>query len=182
MNEVLIPNAGEYKITRHLPKTGQTVSYMVNDDGQHERGWWRGRLNSNNKQRFLCPGTTVTDRATGLMWPSNCIGLGGNNGNPVATWAGAILWAEALTFAGFTDWHLPNIYELHSILNFGAIPGWYQPEFINVINNYYWSSTTYPAGTGSAMCLRFQFYVTGVFSKTAPGANIYVLAVRETAL
>jgi hypothetical protein len=181
--------AGQYPITRHLPKTGQETGYLGYDDGDLERGWWRGRSSAPpnlNKERWLQKtiggDAIVVDRATGLMWPRDCTAAGGNSGAAIGTWAAAISWAEALNFAGFTDWHLPNFYEWCSIVNFGALPGWYQPPFTNVINNYYWSTTTYPNSTSLAMCMRFQYYIGGAFSKTAPGVNIYALAMREAAI
>ena len=185
MDPILLPNAGQYPITRHLPKTGQEIQYAANDDGGLERGWWRGRNSTPpnvNKTRFVTggggPSQYVIDRATGLMWGRSCAGSLANGGAPIGTWLNAIAWAEALNVAGFTDWKLPNFYELCSIVNFGAVPGWHAP-FQNVINNYYWSTTSNPINVLLAMCMRFQFYVGGAFNKAAPGVNIYVLAVRE---
>lgn len=177
--------AGQNIITRHLPKTGQTTNYFLDDDGQFEMGWWPGRLNANNRmrwiQRTIVADDIVVDRATGLMWSADCTAAGGNMGAPVGTWVLALLFANTLNFAGFTDWRLPNIYELHSILNFGAVPGWYQPPFTNVINNYYWSSTTYPVNIAFAMAIRWQNYATSTRDKLA-AASVYVLAVRDAAI
>lgn len=178
--------AGQNIITRHLPKTGQTASYFPEDDGEFELGWWRGRLNANNKNRWLQKtiggDDIVVDRATGLMWPADCTAAGGNMGAAIGTWTGAIVFAVALNFAGFTDWRLPNIYELFCILDYGSAPGWHQPPFANVINDHYWSSTTYPPITFFAMILQFVNYRVWTISKTLPGVNVYALAVRDAAI
>ena len=56
--------------SRGLPKTGQTVKYADGDDGDYEAGWWKGKLVSNNKTRFIQKridgDDIVFDRATGL--------------------------------------------------------------------------------------------------------------------
>lgn len=177
--------AGQNIITRHLPKTGQVISYAAGDDGDHEAGWWRGRTNASNKNRWIVKtisgGAIVVDRATGLMWPYDWQGPGANNGIGGVTWFYAISWANGLNFAGFTDWRLPNINELHSIIEFvvGSAPYIYQPPFTNVRAEPYWSSTTYPPSVGLGMCMRVQYGLGSATGKTSPGFNCYTIAVRE---
>lgn len=66
---------------------------------------------------------TITDSKTGLMWKKCSEGLSGNscNADTIATFT----WKSALEqpgtvnnvgFAGYTDWRLPNIKELTSIV------------------------------------------------------------------
>jgi len=67
---------------------------------------------------------TVTHTKTGLMWkqcPEGLSGAGCATGTAATyTWQGALQAAESLNaaggFAGFTDWRVPNIKELHSIV------------------------------------------------------------------
>ena len=89
---------------------------------------------------------TVTDKSTDLMWEKDGSGAGvvffTETGN--VTWAGAIAYCENLSLAGYTDWRLPNINELNSIVDYSRNPT-IDPVFINNGNsNYdeYWSSTT----------------------------------------
>jgi len=59
------------------------------------------------------------------------------------TYANALTNCESLSYAGFTDWRLPNINELLSILDWSLNPA-INPLFTNVAavgNNRYWSST-----------------------------------------
>ncbi len=116
---IATPAARKFVLTRGLPKTGQITSYVAGDDGEFEAGWWHGRLIANNKMRLLlrtiAGDDVVFDRATGLMWAADGSGAGCNNGNPL-TFAAAIALANGLDFAGYTDWHIPNVSELHSIL------------------------------------------------------------------
>jgi hypothetical protein len=57
---------------------------------------------------------TVLDRATGLTWQKQF----GNE----SSWQGALRYCEALEYAGFSDWRLPNSNELQSLLDFDSLP------------------------------------------------------------
>lgn len=139
---IITPAARKFVFSRRLPKTGQLVSYAGGDDGDYEAGWDMG-------QRFIESTVggedLVFDRATGLQWGKDWNDGGGNNGAN-ATWANAIIAAEASAWAGFTDWRLPNLYEYYSIHSFdialapGPLIG---PPFLNVAFSY-WTSTTDP--------------------------------------
>ena len=130
-------NILKYIHTRLLPKTGQIQSIMNHDDGYHQQGWWKNRTVANNKVRFKDNGnSTITDFATGLMWQK----LSPLN---LYEWDSAIAYAENLTLGGYTNWHLPNIFELFSIVNLAAsIPATYTDFFSNITSDLYWSTTT----------------------------------------
>ena len=71
--------------------------------------------------RFLVHGNgTVTDTATGLMWAQCAEGLSGSACTDGAaaqfTWVDALSRARDSTHAGYTDWRLPTVKELSSIV------------------------------------------------------------------
>ena len=71
--------------------------------------------------RFLMHGNgTVTDTATDLMWAQCAEGLSGSactdGGAANFTWEEALIRARDSGLAGYTDWRLPNIKELSSIV------------------------------------------------------------------
>lgn len=134
-------------LTRGLPKTGQETSYRAGDDGVHEAGWWKGVLYGANRTRFIAKtiggDDVVIDLATGLMWAADGTAGGCNDGDEL-NWDDCIDFANALDFAGFTDWRLPNTNELNSIFDYGiGSPGILEPPFANTQGGAYWSSTTY---------------------------------------
>ena len=55
---------------------------------------------------------TVTDNDTGLIWQQ------GNVNNILGNWDYLIGYCEGLSLAGQTDWRLPNIKELKSIIDY----------------------------------------------------------------
>ncbi len=64
---------------------------------------------------------TVTDTRTGLMWKQCLEGYGAANctadgGTTSFTWADALTHAENHTFASHSDWRLPNMNELRSLV------------------------------------------------------------------
>lgn len=131
-------NVIKYIFTRSLPKTGQATVYTAGDDGTYQKGWWKNKTIANNKVRFIDNGDdTITDRATGLMWekiPSSS----------TYTWSAAIAHAEQLTLAGYTNWRLPNINELLSLINYNSYyNATYSPFFDAMQTGSYFSSTAY---------------------------------------
>lgn len=181
-------DAGQNIITRNLPKTGQTIVYGVLDDGTYQAGWWRGRRNANNRTRFIertiAGDDVVLDRATGLMWPNDFTGTGGNGGVPRSwngppVFAGAIAWADSLNFAGFADWRMPHVLELASITNFEAGPPYVWAPFTNcrfAPLDLYWTSTTYKSATTQALVLYFGG--PSILPRTKTSQS-YLIAVRK---
>lgn len=166
-------------LTRLLPKTGQITSYRAGDDGDYEAGWWRGRLNADNKTRFIHIGTgintLVKDLATGLMWPADGNSVGCHSG-VICRWVVAIDYANVLDFAGFTDWRVPNIKELMSIVDFiRSNPAIDIAKFPNTVSGRYWASTTYQGYSGFAWYVDF---VAGYVTVVDKDDEYYLRCVR----
>ncbi len=100
---------------------------------------------------------TVTDQAHGLMWMRMDSGSAMN-------WQEALAYAENLTLAGHSDWRLPNVKELQSIVEYGRAPEAYpasakgpaiDPIFeLSNPESWFWSSTTHQE-TGFAYYVAF---------------------------
>lgn len=156
---------------RTLPKTGQTTSYRDGDDGDLEKGW-------DEAERFKDVGDgTVIDNATGLMWPKDWSGDGGNSGKAL-DWNAAIDWANALDFAGYSDWRLPNPAELFSLMECKGNAPLIYDIFINVVTGdiYYFTSTTMAEFSNSANVVDFTYQQT--YYKYKFFTN-HVVAVRD---
>jgi len=130
-------NVLKYILTRSLPKTGQSYVYSAGDDGTYQAGWWRNRSVLTNKTRFKDNGNgTISDKSTGLMWQKIA-------SSEQIIWSDSIITAEALTLAGYTDWRLPNVLELLSIVDWTQYdPCINHTFFPYTLSDIYWSSTT----------------------------------------
>ena len=140
-----------------LPQTGQTKCYDTagteltsctgtGQDGEIQAGvpWPSPRFTPGIDAESDC----ITDNLTGLMWPKN-----GNLAGGTKTWNDAIDYANNLTLCGYSDWRLPNLNELESLVNASQSgpAAWLNTQgFNNVQSNDYWFSTTYAGSTGGA--------------------------------
>ena len=152
-----------------LISTGQTESYVNYDDGYYKKGAARDYTDNQDG--------TVTDNVTGLIWAADGSKAGCYNGGE-RNWTQAITWAEGLTFAGYSDWRLPNSIEIMTLMLNDATqsaPYINQTYFPSTVSGYYWSSTSDPRSTGRALGARFSYGYLNDASKTYTG---YVRAVR----
>ncbi|MEE9437176.1 MAG: InlB B-repeat-containing protein [Candidatus Adiutricales bacterium] len=93
---------------------------------------------------------TVTDTSTGLHWQKLTAG-------PM-NWESALNYCENLILAGYTDWRLPNITELRSIVDYGRSNPALDPQlFPDTALSPYWSATTYAFRTYYAWGLDFHY-------------------------
>lgn len=158
-------------LSRGLPKTGQQTAYVSGDDGTYEAGWWVGRLFANNRTRFVRDkidgDDIVFDRATGLTWAADGDEAGCYNGSH-GTFETLVIYARDLTFAGYSDWRMPNYLELLSILKCRDAAPLIYPSFTHTVFRWYWSSTTNSVYTIAAYALHFSSGNVSDISKTSP--------------
>ena len=96
---------------------------------------------------------TVTDLDTGLMWSQSPSGT--------LAWSNALAYAENLTAAGYSDWRVPNVKELQSLLDVTraaassttTAPCLNRQLFPSATATAYWSSTSVKQQTPSAAWL-----------------------------
>jgi hypothetical protein len=131
---------------------------------------------------------TISDLDTGLMWsqaPSSAM-----------TWANALNYAEGLALGGYSDWRLPNVKELQSLVDLPraiassttTTPCINRTLFPAALATAHWSSTSVKTGTPSQAWL-VDFGVTttssptrnqqGIVSYEAYTSSYPVFAVRS---
>jgi uncharacterized protein DUF1566 len=171
-----------------LPATGQTKCYgdvegqgwvevpcgeatCPGQDGSYATGCpLEGRFVDNGDG-------TVTDTCTELMWQKDAI-------YNSSLWCDAITYCENLSFAGHSDWRLPNVRELESIIDYGRVNPSIDPVFgagtwPDEPHIYYWSSTSISAAY--AWYVGFDRGFLDVVNISRHGdAPMYVRAVRNS--
>ncbi len=87
---------------------------------------------------------TVRDMATGLMWAKASADTNGDGILDEMDWQEALAWCQNLELAGYSDWRLPDINELHSLVDRGRYPQAIDTTFFpDTAAVGYWSATTY---------------------------------------
>jgi hypothetical protein len=156
-----------------LPPTGQTTAYKadkndgdpndvaVPDDGTVQAGGALAYMDNGDG--------TITDLNTGLMWEKKSDDGGLHDKDDTYRWSGdgsqETIWdwlddvnAEGGSgFAGYSDWRIPNVKELHSILDYERYEPSVDPAFntgcgpgctvtncscTDISSGYYWSSSS----------------------------------------
>ncbi|MDH4161176.1 MAG: DUF1566 domain-containing protein [Nitrospirota bacterium] len=114
---------------------------------------------------------TVTDNTTGLMWQQCSAGLSGANCTAgiqaIYSWDDAITYCEGLSLGGFTDWRLPNVRELSSLVDVSRVNQSIDPLFPATQSALYWSSTINAGNTLYAWIVDFnsgRVYYNAVFN------------------
>jgi hypothetical protein len=102
---------------------------------------------------------TITDTTTGLMWKKCSEGLSGADCSTGSantyTWQGALA-LNGSSFAGKSDWRLPNIKELSSLTALNCYnPSINETVFPNTPSSYFWSSSPYASSSSRAWLLNF---------------------------
>jgi len=184
-----------YRKRGYLLATGQVTSYGSGtgvDDGALQKGIAKaytilttGQYSGTtsitiNSKTDVHSNNCVFDNNTGLMWSRYAAASVGPSSNGTLPWtttgSGAtaegifpyVLAANTASLSGFSDWRIPNIFELMSILsneapsgipNATAFPSW--------SSSTYWSSTTETSDTTKAINLNFLNATQSAALKTA---------------
>lgn len=168
------------QIQRQQPtRTNQSTSYRTGDDGDLEMGIGASfsTLSDNNifgnTNRFTSElgsqtytNNFVLDHLTGLMWY--------RIPNAIDTWNNAIDGCLAYTGGTFTDWFLSNINQHNTIISWSATAiGLNYAPFSISSAEFYWTSTTAPSSTTTAIRINNLTSIPAAASKTGTNKYLY---------
>jgi len=118
---------------------------------------------------FTKEGDIVTDSITKLEWQDDAI-------TDKMEWQEAIDYCESLELAGYTDWRLPNINELKTIIDRSR----YDPAIVSIFeytsSSCYWSATIYEYDYEYVWSVYFSVGIVGANHKDNDN---YVRCVRD---
>ncbi len=105
---------------------------------------------------------TITDNATGLMWTKNDFGP--------YDWKEALKFADTVNYAGYSDWRLPNVKELQSIVDYSYSPTATDAAKIGPAINPMFSSTQITNEAGSP---DYPYYWSSTSARFNSGGPLY---------
>jgi hypothetical protein len=159
--------------TRPRLLTRQQVEQIIYQRGFREYDW---NPNGNFNNAFQTYDAVVVDCATGLMWQRR----GSEQG--MYTWETAknyIMQINGQTFAGYSDWRLPTIEELASLIEpMKNSKGLHIDEAFNGGSGF-WSADDWRIETGTDVAWSAMFDHGGVFHGGAKTNRFFVRAVRS---
>lgn len=121
----------------------------------------------------------VTDSTTGLIWQKNYRAYSANDASTKTTWQQALQYCEALEYAGYNDWRLPNKNELASLLDFSKSSAPYSYFPGGITSGNFWTSTTFTAYAKDGYAWRVDFSTGFVEGNTKTGTMYSAICVRN---
>jgi hypothetical protein len=113
----------------------------------------------------------VYDAITALMWQDD------EDAKTVEkNWQGAMDYCQNLNLGGYSDWRLPNLEELKTIVDKNNDPK-IKSKFKNTASRYYWSGTPYADVSDYAWGVPFSYGSEYYYYKNF---NNYVRCVRDS--
>jgi len=112
----------------------------------------------------------VTNTKTGVMWQDDA-----SVKRVKQTWSEAKRYCQALNYGGHSDWYLPNISELESLVNTKKSDPAIKGNFKNIISSYYWSSSSVVSYSSYAWYVSFLYGNSDYDGKTS---SYYVRCAR----
>ncbi len=91
----------------------------------------------------------VTDSKTGLAWQRVI-------GTDLHTFADALTYCDGLTLGGQSDWRVPTLTELQTLVDESLQDPASDPTFPDTPNDYVWTSSVYVPDNSQAWVVRFS--------------------------
>ena len=120
-----------------------------------------------NSQFYDNSNGTISDLTTGLMWQKCQIGLSGSSCDIGSisglNWQDALFEASNNTLGGYSDWRVPNVSELESIIEMRCYnPAINSNFFPNTSDGMFWTSTPVSINSGNTWGIYFDDgYISG---------------------
>jgi hypothetical protein len=139
-----------YSNTASATCAGSSCTSFCGQDAQH--GW---DVSNPMSARFtrsepVSGEPVVVDEVTGLAWQGCSRGLSGADCTAGAAeevrWDDAVAYCDALSWGGFDDWHLPDVLEGHSIMDYGQPAAVTPSAFPNTPMLRHFTSTSWAGG------------------------------------
>ncbi len=161
-------------IARRLEKAGARevlaiASSLCNGEAQQPK---LRILDIQEGPRFQVSGDVVLDGTTGLMWSRENVPGGSMK------WKAAQDACASLKLGGFSDWRLPTIRELLTIVDYERHDPAIDTDAFKCDSAWYWTST--PLHSSPSGCAWFVYFYDGLASWSSQGDGFHVRAGRSS--
>ena len=147
---------------KEMTESERLTAICVRGDGMPASSLSTSTLNGN---------VVVTDSTNGLMWQKTVSG-------DTFFWQDALDHCKNLTYAGYSDWRLPNKNELQTLLNHDKTGAPYS-DFPDIsTTKAYWTSTTWASSPNIAWVVDFGKARVFTMLKTNENYTYYAICVR----
>jgi len=153
---------------------GELNGYLLDsrEDGSIQKGaeWPAIRFVLNDNNTPDVNDDTIKDNLSGLIWFRNA------NTSIAVTWLNIYNFLTSFNYnqmGGFSDWQIPNVLELKSLLNYGKKNpyAWLTDNGFNSVRQYYRSSTTFAVNAGYSYIGNFNAGDVYAGNKTSTGGT-----------
>ncbi|MDI7270091.1 MAG: DUF1566 domain-containing protein, partial [Myxococcota bacterium] len=158
---------------------GCETTAFCGQDAQY--GWDTTHLATERFTRTTGTEPIVTDNVTGLMWMGCSEGRTGDTctgTDTTYTWTNAVARCDGRSWGGYSDWRLPDEFELQSIVDYGrsSEPFIDPTAFPATPSDWFWSSSSYAGSASGAWRVAFDAGYVGYSGKTD---TYYIRCVRR---
>lgn len=147
------------------------IREMIEKRGFRDSVWNpEGDFPNKFKVQIIKGDKVVVDYATGLMWQQS----GSSNEMSLREAVNYIDWLNDQSYAGFSDWRLPTVEELESLLKPGRKVGYFIDPIFDLKQQWFWSADKRSSGKAWSVSIR-----TGIITFELEDSKYYVRGVRS---
>ncbi|MBN2498184.1 MAG: DUF1566 domain-containing protein [Deltaproteobacteria bacterium] len=156
------------KTARKVPPMLLVISIALLVPNRGDSGWKRFIRSEPVQDQPV-----VADAVTGLVWQGCAAGQSGidcSGSVTTSNWNAAVSYCDSLDWGGSTDWRLPDVKELYSILDARRVSTSIDPTaFPQTPASCFWSSSSYVGSSSSAWYVSFYNGYGFVYSVNVGG-------------
>ena len=150
---VILKNKGKLKVSqKRIDEIRLKILYLEDKPKEEEKIVSKKELNQNTISGIVSTNDIATDNTTGLIWQDDSEAATNKE-----NWMSAKKYCQNLTLGGYSDWRLPNIFELSTLIDNTKSEEPYVVDGIKNIDSVrYWSSSTFVDNIDYAWRVRFN--------------------------
>jgi len=172
-----------FLLANPIPDTGQKQSYTDTYGEDSDYLMNPPEFTKMDASGFALPEnsetwTCVKDTVTGLLWEIKTDDDSNTDKDNMLNWTSAnahIQWLNANQFGGYSDWRLPTVLELQTIVQYEAGDSFFRDFFPHTMLSFYWTQNSSAITESIAWAVNFDNGTTWYHFKNSPH---YVRGVR----